>query len=46
MMAKYVLMNLDTREITDGTMASGYPTNMAIFKALCPAKAPYDPYNP
>jgi hypothetical protein len=36
-------MNIDTREIADGTMASGYPMNMAIFKALCPARAPFDP---
>jgi hypothetical protein len=41
--AKYALMNIDTREIADGTMASGYPMNMAIFKALCPARAPFDP---
>jgi hypothetical protein len=42
MMAKYALMDLRTREIADGSMASGYPTNMGIFKALCPAQAPYD----
>jgi hypothetical protein len=42
MMAKYALMDLSTRQIADGSMASGYPTNMAIFKALCPAQAPYD----
>jgi hypothetical protein len=41
-MAKYALMDLRTREIADGSMASGYPTNMGIFKALCPAQAPYD----
>lgn len=41
-MAKYALMDLDTREIADGSSASGYPTNMGIFKALCPARAPYD----
>jgi hypothetical protein len=40
--AKYVLMDLRTREIADGSMASGYPTNMGIFKALCPSQAPYD----
>jgi hypothetical protein len=42
MMAKYALMDLRTREIADGSSASGYPTNMGIFKALCPAQAPYD----
>lgn len=42
-MAKYALRDLTTREIADGTSASGYPTNMAIFRALCPARAPFDP---
>jgi hypothetical protein len=42
MMAKYRLMDLRTGEIADGSMASGYQTNMEIFKALCPAQAPYD----
>jgi hypothetical protein len=41
-MAKYALMDLDTREIADGSSASGYPTNMEIFKVLCPAHAPHD----
>jgi hypothetical protein len=39
MIAKYALMDLRTREIADGSMASGYTTNMGIFKALCPAQA-------
>ncbi len=42
MIAKYALMELATGKIADGTMASGYPTNMGIFKALCPAQAPND----
>lgn len=40
--AKYVIMDLGTREIADGSSASGYSTNMALFKALCPAHAPHD----
>jgi hypothetical protein len=42
MAAKYILVDLTTGKVADGSMASGYPTNMAIFKALCPAQAPYD----
>jgi hypothetical protein len=39
---KYILMNLETREIADGSSASGYPTNMEIFQALCPRTAPVE----
>lgn len=40
---KYVLINLGTQEIADGSSASGYPTNMQIYRALCPKIAPSDP---
>ncbi len=40
--ADYLLKDLDTGEIADGSSASGYSTNMAIFKALCPRTAPMD----
>jgi hypothetical protein len=42
MMAKYVIRDLATGEIADGSSASGYPTNMQIFRALCPRAAPMD----
>jgi hypothetical protein len=41
-MAKYGIMDLATREIADGSMASGYPVNMGIYRALCPARSPID----
>lgn len=40
--AKYALKDLATGEIADGSSASGYSTNMQIFRALCPQKAPAD----
>jgi hypothetical protein len=40
--AKYMIKNIATGEIADGSSASGYPTNMGIFRALCPVKAPPD----
>ena len=43
-MAKYAIIDLMTNKIADGTMASGYPTNIAIFRALCPARAPLDEF--
>jgi hypothetical protein len=39
---KYILFNLGTREVADGSSASGYGVNMEIFKALCPRTAPAD----
>lgn len=39
-MTKYVLNSLASGEIADGSSASGSPTNMQIFKALCPGRAP------
>src|ERR1035437_5852783 len=33
---KYVLMNVRTKEVADGSMASGYGVNMGLVKALCP----------
>lgn len=41
-MAKYRLISLPSGEAADGSSASGYPTNMQIFKALCPSRAPSD----
>jgi hypothetical protein len=38
--AKYLLMNLRTHELADGSSASGYPVNMDIFRALCPNTGP------
>jgi hypothetical protein len=43
--ANYALRNLSgprKGELANGDSASGYPTNMGIFKALCPLKAPFD----
>jgi hypothetical protein len=37
---KYRLRNSRTNEVADGSSASGYAVNMAIFKALCPSRAP------
>lgn len=41
-MTKYVLNSLASGEIADGSSTSGYPTNMQIFKALCPGRAPLE----
>ena len=40
--AKYRLLSLPSGEEADGSSASGYPTNMGIFKALCPSRAPHE----
>jgi hypothetical protein len=37
---RYLLMDLSTHEIADGTSASGYEVNMETFRALCPRAAP------
>jgi hypothetical protein len=37
---RYLLMELRTRKIADGSSASGYDVNMDIFRALCPRTAP------
>ena len=34
--AKYVIKNLASGQIADGSMASGYPTNMGIFQGFVP----------
>src|ERR1700730_11710825 len=34
--AKYMIKNIATGEIADGSSASGYPSNMGVFRALCP----------
>ena len=34
--ADYIIRDLTTNEIADGSMASGYPVNIEIFTALCP----------
>ncbi|WP_267424321.1 hypothetical protein [Methylobacterium sp. GC_Met_2] len=41
-MAKYAVISLPSGEVADGSMASGYPVNITIFKALCPSRAPGD----
>ena len=41
-LTKYVLMSLPSGGVADGSSASGYPTNMQIFKALCPSRAPLE----
>ena len=42
LMAKYVIKTLANGQTADGSNGSGYPTNMQIFGALCPLKAPTD----
>jgi hypothetical protein len=37
---KYAIRDLSTGAIEDGSSASGYPTNLGIFRALCPMRAP------
>jgi hypothetical protein len=39
-LAKYAIRDLSTGEIEDGSSASGYPTNLGIFHALCWMRAP------
>ena len=41
-MAKYAIVDLSTGEIADGSSASGYGTNMVIYRALCRVQAPSD----
>jgi hypothetical protein len=36
-MPEYRLRSLETGELADGSMASGYPVNLEIFRALCPS---------
>lgn len=38
--AEYVLRDLATGEVADGSSASGYPVNLEIFRALCPSAVP------
>jgi hypothetical protein len=38
--AKYIVRDLSDGERADGSSASGYHTNLAIFAALCPMEAP------
>lgn len=40
--AKYRIVDVFTGVEADGTSASGYSTNMVIFRALCPLRAPPD----
>jgi hypothetical protein len=39
-MAEYVIRDMATGKIADGSSASGYPVNIGIFHALCPMVAP------
>ena len=41
-MAAYRIVDLETGEDADGSSASGYSTNAAIYGALCPQHAPSD----
>ena len=41
---QYLIADLPSDQIADGSEASGYPTNIEIFKALCPNEAPLDMY--
>lgn len=38
----YILVDMKTGEVADGSGASDYDVNMQIFKALCPKRAPAD----
>jgi hypothetical protein len=40
--AKHIVRELSNDEIADGSLASGYLMNMAVFRALCPSTAPTD----
>jgi hypothetical protein len=37
---KYLIMDLRTHGMADGSSASGYEVNLDIFRALCPRTAP------
>ena len=39
---KYLIMDLATREIADGSTRSRYLINMDVYRALCPAHGPLD----
>ncbi|MDB5422584.1 MAG: hypothetical protein JWR59_2531 [Brevundimonas sp.] len=39
---KYLIKDIATGEIANGSSGSGYGTNMGVFRALCPSTAPYD----
>ena len=39
-MAHYIIRDLSSHKIADGSSASGYPINIGIFRALCPIRAP------
>ncbi len=43
-MTKYVIVELKTGQIADGSSASGYSLNMGLYQALCPRRAPQDYY--
>ena len=40
--AKYRIQDASSGEIANGSSASGYGTNLEIYKALCPRHAPID----
>jgi hypothetical protein len=39
-MATYVLVDVATGKVADGSSASGYSVNMDLYRALCPQRAP------
>jgi uncharacterized protein len=40
---RYIVLNIRTGEVENGSSASGYDVDMDIFRALCPAEAPAEP---
>lgn len=39
-MGKYAVIDLATREVANGSSASGYDTHLGLFEALCPTISP------
>ncbi len=39
---KYLIKDLDSGEFADGSTQSGYLINLDVYRALCPAHAPFD----
>lgn len=39
-MAEYAIRDMSTRELLDGSSASGYDVRLGIFQTLCPSSAP------
>lgn len=39
----YTILDLEMRTAADGSSASGYDTNLGLYRELCPSKVPYYP---